>query len=69
MSTIFEISLGNNKTEIDYKHFNKKTKGRTLMEMFTDFFTTPQDSGKFVSLTNRPSLPQVILLVLFSVRG
>ena len=31
--------------------------------------TTAQDGGKVVSLTNRPPLPQEMLLVLISVRG
>ena len=34
-----------------------------------DFVTTAQDSGKVVSLTHRPPLPQEIFLVLISVRG
>jgi len=34
-----------------------------------DFVTTAQDSGKVVSLTQRPPYPQEILLVLISVRG
>ena len=36
---------------------------------FPDFMTTAQDSGKVVSLTHRPPLPQEIHLVLISVRG
>jgi len=36
---------------------------------FPDFMTTAQDSGKVVSLTNRPPLPLEIHLVLISVRG
>ena len=36
---------------------------------FSDFMTTAQDSGKVVSLTHRPPLPQEIHLVLISVRG
>ena len=35
---------------------------------FPDFMTT-QDGGKVVSLTHRPLLPQIIHLVLISVRG
>ena len=35
----------------------------------TDFMTTAQDSGKVVSLTHRPPLPQEIHLVVISVRG
>jgi len=33
------------------------------------FVTTAQDSGKVVSLTHRPPLPQDMFLVLISVRG
>ena len=36
---------------------------------FADFMTTAQDAVKFVSLTQRPPLPQEIHLVLISVRG
>ena len=36
---------------------------------FSDYMTTAQDGGKVVSLTHRPTLPQEIFLVLFSVRG
>jgi hypothetical protein len=35
---------------------------------FPDFMTTAQDGGKFVSLMNRPPLPQEIHLVFISVR-
>ena len=36
---------------------------------FPDYMTTAQDGGKVVSLRHRPPLPQVMLLVLISVRG
>jgi len=36
---------------------------------FSDFTTTAQDGGIVVSLTHRPPLLQVVLLVLISVRG
>ena len=36
---------------------------------FPNFTTTAQDSGKVVSLTHRPPLPQEMLLILISVRG
>jgi len=36
---------------------------------FPDFMTMTQDDGKVVSLTHRPPLPPVKLLVLISVRG
>ena len=36
---------------------------------FPYFITTAQKSGKVINLTNRPPLPQEILLVLISVRG
>jgi hypothetical protein len=36
---------------------------------FPDFLTTAQDSGKVVSPTHRPHLPQEIFPVLISVRG
>ena len=36
---------------------------------FPDFMTTAWDGGKVVSLTQRPPLPQEMLLVLISVRG
>jgi len=36
---------------------------------FPDFTTTAQDSGKVVSLTHRPPLPQKMILVLVYVRG
>ena len=36
---------------------------------FPDFMTTAQNTGKVVSLTHRPPLPQEIHLVLTSVRG
>jgi len=36
---------------------------------FPDFMTTAQNSGKVVSLTHRPPLPQEMLLVLVSARG
>ena len=36
---------------------------------FPDYVTTAQDCGKVVSLTNRPLLPQEMLLVLISVRA
>jgi len=35
---------------------------------FPDYMTTAQDGGKFISLTHRPPLP-LVLLVLISVRG
>ena len=34
-----------------------------------DYVTMAHGSGKVVSLTHRPNLPQEILLVLISVRG
>jgi len=36
---------------------------------FQDFMTTAQDGVKVVSRTQRPPLPQEILLVLISVGG
>jgi len=36
---------------------------------FTDYMTTAQGGCKVVSPTNRPPLPQEMLLVLISVRG
>jgi hypothetical protein len=36
---------------------------------FPDYMTTAQEGGKVVSLTHRPPFPQVMLLVLISVRG
>ena len=47
--------------------YNKKIKGTTLMELFPDFVTTAQISGKFVSLMYRSPLPHKMLLVLISV--
>jgi hypothetical protein len=36
---------------------------------FPDYMTMAQNGGKVVSLTHRPFYPQVIFLVLISVRG
>ena len=49
--------------------YNKKIKGPALMELFPDYMTTAQDSGKVVSLMYLFPLPQKMLLVLISVGG
>ena len=69
MNTIIEISLSNNETESDYKHFKKKSKGRTLTELFTDFMKTARIVVSLSALRNGRLYPRKFSWCSFPVRG